>query len=229
MEALTRFNRTLKVIQPYFNTNKAWNILDLGCGSGWFAFSIKQRYPQHRITVADIEIPEELRRKFREADILPLTDVEIEPNKRLNLKDKSFDVVVCLEVLEHIIDKPEHVFGELKRILKDDGYLFLSTPNIAQLFNRFMLLFGKQPQLYLSSLHKGYCGRRGHFREWTMDELTHILPEYFNIERCLYIDSIGTEGMISQKKAYRLLYYPYKALSRFKPSFRTTLLIIARA
>jgi SAM-dependent methyltransferase len=46
----------------------------------------------------------------------------------LDLPDRSFDVVCCFETLEHVED-PEHVLGELRRVLRPDGILFVSTPH----------------------------------------------------------------------------------------------------
>jgi SAM-dependent methyltransferase len=45
----------------------------------------------------------------------------------LDVPDRSFDVVCCFETLEHVED-PEQVLGELRRVLRPDGVLFVSTP-----------------------------------------------------------------------------------------------------
>lgn len=59
--------------------------------------------------------------------------------------DKSYDVVLCMEVIEHLSDTPAHdigsistfnssgianAIGEAFRILKPGGVLFLTTPNV---------------------------------------------------------------------------------------------------
>jgi SAM-dependent methyltransferase len=41
--------------------------------------------------------------------------------------DNQFDVILCMEVLEHTLN-PFDAIKELRRILKDGGYLLLSTP-----------------------------------------------------------------------------------------------------
>lgn len=45
----------------------------------------------------------------------------------LKHKDKSFDLIYLLEVLEHL-DYPDKAIAELNRVLKDDGYLILGVP-----------------------------------------------------------------------------------------------------
>jgi len=154
--------------------------------------------------------------------------LKMEPKRQLFLDSDSFDVVLFLEVLEHIIDDPKHVFSEINRILKPGGYLFLTTPNMAWIFNRLLLLFGKQPQLYLSSLRYGYKSEIGHFREYTAEELMYLLRSSFRIEKCAYVDVVGTQGLVRERKLLRVLYYPYKFLCAVKPSLRSQIAMVCR-
>jgi SAM-dependent methyltransferase len=47
--------------------------------------------------------------------------------ENLPLKNASFDTVVCLEMLEYVTD-PQKALSEIRRVLKPDGTLILSTP-----------------------------------------------------------------------------------------------------
>lgn len=47
----------------------------------------------------------------------------------LPFKNDAFDVVVCLQLLEHTI-YPEKVIAEISRVLRPGGSLFLSAPNM---------------------------------------------------------------------------------------------------
>ncbi len=49
------------------------------------------------------------------------------PLHDIPLPDKSADVIVCTEVLEHV-PNPHQVIAELSRLLKVDGALFVSVP-----------------------------------------------------------------------------------------------------
>lgn len=44
-----------------------------------------------------------------------------------NIEESSYDVIACLEVLEHTL-QPFSAIQELRRILKDGGHLLLSAP-----------------------------------------------------------------------------------------------------
>ena len=45
------------------------------------------------------------------------------------LKDEEFDAILCFETLEHI-PEPEVFVKELERVLKKNGMLILTTPNV---------------------------------------------------------------------------------------------------
>jgi SAM-dependent methyltransferase len=60
--------------------------------------------------------------------------------KSLPYPDNSFDLVIAIEVSEHILDH-EIFFQEIHRILKPKGHLCLSTPNILSLKSRLRFLF----------------------------------------------------------------------------------------
>ena len=53
-----------------------------------------------------------------------------------------FDVIVYGDVLEHLVD-PLRVLVELDRSLAPTGFVIISVPNIAHLWIRLLLLFGR--------------------------------------------------------------------------------------
>ena len=55
--------------------------------------------------------------------------------------EEKFDVVVATEIIEHILDL-ERFFAEIKRVLKDDGKLIITTPNVSRLFNIVCMIKG---------------------------------------------------------------------------------------
>lgn len=44
-----------------------------------------------------------------------------------HIKDSSYDIITCLEILEHTIN-PFSAIAELRRIVKDGGYILFSAP-----------------------------------------------------------------------------------------------------
>lgn len=59
--------------------------------------------------------------------------------------DKTFDIVLFLEIIEHLAYDPMFALSEINRILKLDGLLVISTPNICSLHNIERILKGYSP------------------------------------------------------------------------------------
>ena len=68
-------------------------------------------------------------------------DYKIDLNKeKIPVRANTFDILVCLETLEHTL-YPEKVLEELKRVTKKDGFFILSMPNEYNLWLRLNYLF----------------------------------------------------------------------------------------
>jgi len=81
------------------------------------------------------------------ADFEPPADILCELNATcvsLPVADESFDLVVCTEVLEHLL-WPQALLTELHRVLVHDGRLLLSVPNVTSLSYRIAWLLGRVP------------------------------------------------------------------------------------
>ena len=60
--------------------------------------------------------------------------------QRLPYDDASFDVILLVEVIEHL-ENHRSALGELARILKPNGVLIMTTPNIMRLNSRLHFLW----------------------------------------------------------------------------------------
>lgn len=111
-------------------------VLDVGCSSGYLARRLQER----GATVVGLDVDEravELAGPFCEA--VYVGDVE---SMELPLEPRSFDAVVCGDVIEHLRD-PQAFLARVRPLLRPDGRLVLSTPNIANWAMRLGLLFGR--------------------------------------------------------------------------------------
>jgi len=62
-------------------------------------------------------------------DIVAEEGVIEEDASDLSFSDSTFDVVICRELIEHVPDE-QVVYSEIRRVLKPDGYLLITTPNV---------------------------------------------------------------------------------------------------
>ena len=114
--------------------------------------------------------------------------------------DGQFNCVLCCELLEHLQLDPMHMMLEIHRVLKPDGVLVLTTPNIASLRSVAAVLEGAQPGLYTCytrpSSDAKYKPR--HAREYTPGEVCQLITDagfaVTSIETFAY-DRDGTEDL----------------------------------
>jgi 2-polyprenyl-3-methyl-5-hydroxy-6-metoxy-1,4-benzoquinol methylase len=115
-----------------------------------------------------------------------ITTCNIESDK-FPYKDNYFDIVLCSEVLEHLPQSPLHAIHEMYRVLKPQGYVLITAPNIARSINRLKLLLGKTVSYPLFHVieneGKGTNIYHRHNREYTLHELTTLLSHAkFSVE-----------------------------------------------
>lgn len=85
--------------------------------------------------------------------------------------DNEFDVVIFAEIIEHLLNDPCKVLREIKRVLKPDGILVLTTPNVARLENVSRLISG----INIYDPYSGYGPYGRHNREYNRHELVELL------------------------------------------------------
>lgn len=123
-----------KLISPCFNAAQASIVrlfkkqkpnsalLDIGCGNGGFMLSMQRNGYEVFGVELNLEAakyaPDSLKGRILYKDI-----------KECNFTPKSFDIITCFQSLEHIFDL-EELFGEIRRIMKDDGILYICVPNM---------------------------------------------------------------------------------------------------
>lgn len=91
-------------------------------------------------------------------------------SKILPFSDNYFDFVFAGEIIEHLFD-PLFLLKEIYRVLKPNGYLILTTPNLARMDDRLRFLLGKAPR-QIAPLHP-YLYL--HIRPFTFDLLKKTL------------------------------------------------------
>ncbi|MBI1824898.1 MAG: class I SAM-dependent methyltransferase [Planctomycetes bacterium] len=168
----TRFRETLRRI-PQAATPDA-RILDLGSTRAWLPFHqvllgyrhivLNTSYPEARFVDASAIV-----RDAAPAHVeVSVFDVERDD---FPIDDASCDVVLCLELLEHLAIDPMAMMSEINRVLKPGGTLVLSTPNAVRYDSLVRVALGEQP--YGWNPYNGFDTNR-HNREYTPSEIERL-------------------------------------------------------
>ena len=139
---LQRFWHTSRFVQAkkYLETVDARQILDVGCNSGTFTKQVYNVFPESRIYGIDISQKAISYAKQKYKNI----SFNVAWAEKLPFKNKSFDLITCFEVLEHV-DNPEKIIKEMSRVLKKRGNMIIIVPTENLLFRiiwAFWTIFG---------------------------------------------------------------------------------------
>jgi len=154
------YDRVLAQVQPL----GAGSMLDAGCGEGETLSRLGAALPA-RTTAVDI-VPQAVEYT---AERFPSVQVQRQSIDSLPFADGSFDLVVCLEVLEHLPD-PEAGLAELARVAARD--VVISVPH-EPWFRLGSLLRGK----YLRSLGN----HPEHVNHWNPGSLRAFLATQLDV------------------------------------------------
>lgn len=171
--------------------SKGQKILDVGAGEG----ALTQRLLEMGYHMQACDLSPDL---FRLPDI-PCDRVDI--TKSFPYQDQTFDLVIAVEVTEHILDH-ETFFHEVNRILKPGGRLYISTPNILSMKSRLRFFFRGFPFAFNPLEMDNYKGMQ-HVASLSLDQYNYLAIKHGFTQAEYEIDRIQSTSRI-----LRLLHLP---------------------
>jgi ubiquinone/menaquinone biosynthesis C-methylase UbiE len=157
-------NHALDVVREAgLRSGSQTRVLDLGCGDGAVASELVAAGA--RVTGADVSPVAIERARAAHPQIEFETTASDEP---LPFEDAAFDVVVCLNVLEHVADT-QHFMSEARRVLVPAGLLGVTVPFHAVLKNVLVAL---------RSFERHHDPLEPVLRFYTPRSLTQLLEEF---------------------------------------------------
>jgi SAM-dependent methyltransferase len=126
--------------------------LDLGCGDG----RLTAELAASELTAADVSpvALERARPRLPEAAL-----VELEPDAQLPFDDNAFDLVLCVETVEHVRDV-QLLLSEVRRVLRPGGELAVTTPAHSRLTALKLALVGWEREFEPLSPHLRFFTKR---------------------------------------------------------------------
>ncbi|HEX7773867.1 MAG TPA: methyltransferase domain-containing protein, partial [Pyrinomonadaceae bacterium] len=94
--------------------------------------------------------------------------------------ENTYDLVLCCEILEHLLINPSHMLYEAHRVLRSGGHILITTPNVLRWNNLWSMIRGAN--IYDRYHGNGIYGR--HNREYSPSEISELLQTNgYQIER----------------------------------------------
>jgi 2-polyprenyl-3-methyl-5-hydroxy-6-metoxy-1,4-benzoquinol methylase len=199
----------IRIITKLVREEPKGTLLDVGCGDG----SVSARFVGEGWSVSGVELGPKNVEKARKKGI---DAVAMNVEEGLPYKRNIFDLVIAGEIIEHLTT-PDSFLKECYRVLKPNGILILTTPNICFLWSRVRVLFGKLP----------YDVFPIHLQHFTLSSLKKLLSENGFITEKEMGDMLFGERILDRMKLPFLKpvsTYPAK----FLPSLSSNLIIKAR-
>ena len=131
--------------------NSKLSILDIGCSSAVLTAEVAKYLPQAIITGLDS----------------PHINFIVADAHKLPFKNKSYDIIICTETLEHLLD-PKQALMEAKRVLKSGGKAIISMDSDSLLFRIIWYFWTKT---------KGKVWKDAHLRKFNTKILEDLIIE----------------------------------------------------
>jgi len=176
----SRYRRLTQFVDSCYKPGMA--IADLGCGNCWWNVS---GYP-----VVGVDVNENMLRWAKQHNRLIDYRITLDLSQT-GLADKSMDIVVMSETLEHLLNLEETI-REVRRILKDDG-VFLITVPYDYFLGPFFILFNLnclwQGYVRGSVYHQYRCGHVNHFTKRRLRDA--LSAAGFRLERLFVVNAMS--------------------------------------
>ncbi|MDH5716646.1 MAG: class I SAM-dependent methyltransferase [Spirochaetia bacterium] len=178
-------NRYFQIIK---NIPSGFNILDYGCG--WGCFSKMMHDKGNNVVGIDLSLNEIniCKTVWGENEKLKFKKSSIE-----QIKTKSFDFITSIQVIEHT-HNPGNYLNQCNRVLKQDGVLVISIPNI--MTPRFILpllqINLQKKLLNLSNkINKEYQKSQDHIQAWDSVHFVKLVSTMgFTLEKYIPLEGI---------------------------------------
>lgn len=165
--------RRLNIIREMVAVRPGMKVLEVGSGGG----HVLRMFKQARLTAVDVS------QVFLDTAKKNLTGYDVEFHlgelETLSFAERSFDRIICTEVLEHTTD-PEAVLKEIRRLLKPDGHAVITVP-VDPLIDGLKKLVRITPVGFLLRKRLNWGGDHYHFHKWWPWQFQRVLESNFDV------------------------------------------------
>jgi len=172
--AKRRVKQSFRLLRPYLH--RGVRVLDVGCYTADILLLFPDEVDYHGVDFDPraLEIAQQRGAQVQRVDF---------DNQDLPFGEEEFDIVLCLEVLEHLKDPRRHL-RKMREVVKKDGVVLISLPNENTLYHRLRALLGYGPDSLAFHPFK-------HLHLPTIYQSRFLVSEFFNIQKEVYHINVG--------------------------------------
>jgi len=178
------------IVRNYLEEKRGLKFLEIGGGE--FGYKYFGNFTKDYTGIDIVQPKENIPPVFIKQDL--------EKDEKLRFNDGTFDVIIALDVLEHLNNRHE-IMRELKRVLKNEGIMIISLPNE----------FSYQPIWYhIKGINWMSGSEFGHKYMYDLKTAREYIEKHLKIEEeiFLYLDGklefLGGLNMLLARKFPRL-------------------------
>jgi len=165
--------KRLDLIRAMVGASDALDVAEIGSGGG----HVLRMFPRARITAIDVsEVFLATAKKNLEGYDARFLKGEVD---QMDLPARSFDRIICTEVLEHTQD-PRAILRSIARLLRPDGVAVITVPN-DPLINGLKRLVRRTPVGWALKGRIQWGGDEYHLHQWTPRQFRVLLEAFFRI------------------------------------------------
>lgn len=236
-----RHAHTIKVIINYVKANNKKNLKILnasGISCGHQDFSIVSYLHKNTSMTIEWTVFDSPNNKFLDNGLFKkyLNDLQIKLNladfsvesKLYGAEEKIYDVVLFTEIAEHLdYSTLIKTLITVRRKMRNDGMVIITTPNLVSFENRIRILFGSGDGPYWGDGMQNFeKGLYGHIVNYDLRRMKRLLADIGYSVNSAYTFTPG-HGSREKYLVRRLMYKLVYTFSLFTRNSRTILLIVA--
>lgn len=186
-------------------------VLDVACGNGYVSVVLRQL--GYDVTATDASELGDRARLFEKTGIEFVHSNLNELDPFENLPKDHFEIVVILQLIEHILNHPLGLIRSIAGIMRPGGLMVLTTPNPATVMCALRVLKGTSSLWGTSEFidepkidRQKEIITRGdiHYREYTSQEISYMLSGAgLIVERSCYLGLGASRSQSKLKKALK--------------------------
>lgn len=172
-EDFKRFCYTFSLLP---DIEKEYKVFEIG-GNPYYLTALIKKFTRYHIECSNFFNDQDTR-LYKAQQVLvrkdgmePIAMLYVNLNIEKNWYDGEFDLVCFCEVMEHMIESPVRALLHINHMLKTDGFLVMSTPNVDRLENVARMVAGAN----IYDPYSGYGPYGRHNREYNKHELAQLL------------------------------------------------------